>query len=83
MCVYIVGSSLTSCAVRGQQCCGQSIIDLFNSALGNALGGDTLDLVSGFDGAQVAIDRLRNEIDGNNIICFTLYIIYACRQIAY
>ncbi|XP_065903018.1 uncharacterized protein [Dysidea avara] len=57
------GSSLTSCAVRGQQCCGQSIIDLFNSALGNALGGDTLDLVSGFDGAQVAIDRLRNEID--------------------
>ena len=69
MCVHIIGSSLTSCTVRGQQCCGQTIIDLFDRAIGSALGGDTLDLVSGFNGARGAINQLRNEIDGN-VICF-------------
>ena len=69
MCVHIVGASLTSCTVRGQQCCGQTIIDLFDRALGSALGGGTLDLVGGFDSAQGAINQLRNEIDGK-FICF-------------
>lgn len=63
------GSRLSSCTVNGQQCCSQNVINIFKTGLRAGLGNE-LELIGGFDGAQAAINRLRNEIDGNDSVLY-------------
>ena len=63
----LLGSSLTRCAVNGQQCCHQLILDFVNHALSSAVNNETIiDRFTAniFATAQNAIDEMRNKTNG-------------------
>ena len=62
--MYCIGSSLSMCAFNGQQCCGQTTLNLFGGFVGPAIDQGVFDFDAAFNGARGAVDQLRNETGG-------------------
>ena len=55
------------CTFNGQQCCGQTTLNLFGGFVGPAIDQGVFDFDVAFNGARGAINQLRSETGGTRI----------------